>query len=147
MPIPDNRREDHGGSTIDYSFLIDTTEPIKKTITASDNDARVLFELWAKAEGNTDGQIKVAEDVQDKDIMRLRTRGFLTGSKDNLRFTNKGKAIISTMALGEVNKFEKNREDKSYTEILASMSKRGKKGFRTPKFASNNNNRLDVGKI
>ena len=59
--------------------------------------------------------------------------------------------VITTMSLGEQSQFEKKRQNKSYTEILASMDKRGKKGYRSaskdPKFSTNNSNRLDLTKL
>lgn len=71
--------------------------------------------------------------------MRLKAHGFLTGSSDEVKFTTKAKTVITTMALGETNALTKMVKKKSYTEIIASMSLKGKKGYRIPKFAANSN--------
>ena len=70
--------------------------------------------------------------------------GFISSVNDEIKITKKGKVIITTMALGEENAFNKKKTPKKYTEILASMNKRNKPGYRIPKFASDNNNRLDL---
>ena len=46
------------------------------------------------------------------------------------------------MALGEVNRFEKSRQDKPYNEILAGLSKKNKPGYRVPKYASSCSNNI-----
>jgi hypothetical protein len=145
-PIPDKRRDDK--YVIDYSFLgspIEQVEPSKKKVMASNKDAKLLFDLWAKAEKAGDDTFKIDTSIDPKDIIRLKTRGFLTGGIKEVALTNKGKTIVTTMALHEPNKFETKREEKSYNEILASMDKRGKQGYRIPKFATNNNNNLRLG--
>ena len=74
------------------------------------------------------------ESIDDKTEYTARTKDLLPP----LEITKRGKTIITTMALGEPNKFETSKQQKSYTEILASMDKRGKKGYRTPKYAASN---------
>jgi len=145
MPIPDNRNDFRG--SIDYSFLFNQPSSSKKKVIASDKDAKILFDLWTKGKkGNYKDEIIVDSslDISSRDIMRLKTKGFLTGGTKEVKFTNRGKTVISTMALGEVNRFEKKKQDKSYTEILASMDKRGKKGYRVPKYASNTSNNINL---
>ena len=150
MRVPDKQQDKK--TTIDYSFLLNTPVTPKKTVVASNKDAALLFELWANGEKIEDTiKINPTPNITAKDILRLKTLGFLVGDVTAVRFTRKGKLVITTMALGEKSEFEKNREPKSYTEILASMNKRGKKGFRTassdPKFAVNNSNNLNLNKI
>jgi len=118
---------------IDCSFLAnigipDNTDKIM--ITSSDKDAELLFKLWMASEKINDDSFKVSASVDNKDIIRLKTRGFLTGNTEQVNFTKKGKKVITVMALGTGNNFEKTSKPKSYTEILASMDKRGKKGYR-----------------
>ena len=109
-----------------------------------------MFELWSKCErGNGPDELKLGSTpVNPRDILRLKSLGFIQGQGDQVQFTKKGKIVITTMSLGEESQFDKKRQDKSYTEILASMSKKNKKGFRIagsdPKFATNNNNRLNL---
>jgi len=149
MPVPIRLNMDKGreNTSIDYSFLLNSIEPEKKNkkiVTASNSDATLLFDIWSKSEKINEDTFKVdVSVVASKDILRLKTRGFLTGGLNEVHFTPKGKTIITTMVLGETNRFEKGADkQKSYTEILASMDKRGKKGYRIPKYAANNSNRL-----
>ena len=149
MPIPD-KGEANQNTVSDYSFLLNIPSsqpaPKKKTVEASNKDASILFQIWAQGKrGGEEDLIKLdGLEVSSRDIMRLKTMGLITGGSDSIRFTGRGKVVISTMALGETNKFKDQREQKSYTEILASMSKRGKKGYRTPKFASSSSNNLNL---
>jgi hypothetical protein len=131
---------------------MNATPPKKKTVVASNQDASLLFELWKNGETIEDTvKINPSPSVTARDILRLKTLGFLMGDLQTIKFTRKGKMVITTMALGEKSQFENKREPKSYTEILASMNKRGKKGFRIagsePKYVVNGSNNLDLTKI
>jgi len=147
-PINDPQRDDKAMS--DYSFLMNlepAASPKKKTVNASNKDASLLFNLWAASEGaNSETSIKITEDmgISSRELMRLKTMGFLTGSSSEVKFTSKGKIVITTMALGETNKFKQAREEKSYTEILASMNKRGKKGYRSAQYSPCTSNCLNL---
>lgn len=149
-PIPDNGREDNE-CRMDYSILANLGAPSpsagKKTVQASNRDAEVLFNIWREAERIDEDKhvVKIDEKVALKDIYRLKAMGLIS-SEDNttVSITKKGKFIISAMALSEQSSFLKDRKEKRYTEILAGMSKKDKTGYRIPKFASNNNCRLDV---
>lgn len=147
-PIEDRERRDYK-QTIDYSFLATLTpQPAKtsKTVVASNKDASLLYELWSMAEkGNKEGTYKIDSSINSKDIMRLKTRGFLTGNSEEVKFTKKGRMIVTTMALSEPNNFAKEKKQKKYTEILAYNDKRGKKGYRLPKYATDNSNNLRLG--
>lgn len=141
--IPDQQIEKH--YNIDYSFLLNGPAT-KKTVTASNKDADLLFELWSKGEKLEAPDTLRLSDLSGfskRDLIRLKTMGFISASEDGIvKFTKKGKTVITTMALGEISTFEKNSEPKKYTEILASMDKRKKAGYRLPRFATNNNNNL-----
>ena len=129
----------------DYSFLVDLNLESKesKIATASNKDASLLFEIWCKSERNEEKEtFKVDSSISSKDILRLKTKGFLTGGVDEIELTKKGRMVVTTMALGERSQFENNKQSKNYNEILASMDKRGKKGYRIPKYAVNNTNNL-----
>ena len=143
-PIPYNRNDLSG---MDYSFLLQNQQPSKKTVTASNKDASLLFRLWSTGEKVEEDVVKINSEINisSDDIMRLKTMGFLTGGTDKVKFTRKGKIVITTMVLSEESNFNKNKQDKPYTEILANMSKRGKKGYRTAQFATDNTNRLRLG--
>jgi len=147
MPVPIKPIEDksvtnpfHRG--MDYSFLANQLEqtPKKKVIQASNKDAKLLFDIWTKSKkvGNNYN----VESINSKDVIRLKSRGFITGGTKEVQFTNIGKTIISTMALSEENKFKVKNKEKSYSEILASMDKRNKPGYRMPKYAASQSNLL-----
>lgn len=152
MPVPVNRISDFGKSffkDIDLSVLMPyvdkPVEGFKKLAAASNDDANLLFQIWSSSQKSDDGEsFKVASDVTSKDILKLKTRGLISGSTDSIQFTKKGKMVITVMALSEPSKFEKLITGKKYNEILASMDKRGKPGYRVPKFAANNNNCLKI---
>ena len=143
---PGNGHPQQNNLFIDYSFLAKkVVENDKKKVTASNKDADLLMKIWLEAESDNDKFIVSSQmGISSKDIMRLKTYGLVTGSSDEIRLTERGRKIITVMALGENNKFEKSKSDKSYLEILASMDKRGKEGYRIPKFCSNTSNNLNV---
>ena len=127
---------------MDYSFLSNLTpntiQAGNKTVTASDKDATLLMDLWLNGDKKATDvyQINDTVKISSRDVIRLKTRGFLTGGTTDLHITNRGRAVITTMTLGESNNFLKNKKEKSYTEILANVSKKGKSGYRMPTFAS-----------
>jgi hypothetical protein len=144
MPIKDNSEENN--NFVDYSFLANfqgALENKKKKVEASNSDAELLMKVWLDSEKNENG-LSLKENFSSRDIMRLKTYGFIQGSSSEFELTEKGKKVITVMALGEANRFEKSRVQKSYLEIMASMDKKGKKGYRIPKFASNNSNNLKI---
>ena len=152
MPLPISRINDEciteGSSGIDYSFLQGI--PAKKNglqVLASNKDADLLVEFWNEAEkiDEDNYKIKANSKMSTDVIQRLKYQGLVSGDNQKLSFTNRAKSIITTMALGENNKFLKEQKTKKYTEILASMSVKGKKGYRTPTYAANNNNTLRIG--
>jgi len=140
-------------TTIDYSFLFNQPSA-KMKVTASDKDAQLLFDLWShgeKCKKVDTVKIDPSWNIASRDITRLKTLGFIRGNNNEIQFTRKGKYIITTMSLAEQSAFEKIKKNKSYTEILASMDKRGKKGYRTascnPKFNINTSNILNLRNI
>ena len=148
MPVPIQRIHEvvdktagDGNFYIDYSILINNfPKESKKIVTASDEDAELLIKLWATSDKVSDNVYKIKNSkVTNDDILRLKSHGFLTGGTEEIKFTGKAKAVITTMALGESNALQKNVKKKHYTEIIASMSLKGKSGYRVPKIASNYN--------
>jgi len=140
MPVPirinnhDHKNDDEKSPIMDFSVLlsgIPNDKPMKK-IAASDKDAKLLFEIWSASQkiNETTYKVSSSSSVSSRDLIRLKTLGLIQGDKDTVSFTDRGKVVVSTMALGEPNKFEEKRQDKSYSEILASMDKRKKKGYR-----------------
>lgn len=155
MPIPinlngnGNKEQKEAGDNnflIDYNLFLSqipgATNPPQQSkliAVASDKDASLLLELWSTAERKGEDVFKLGKDVKlsSNDIIRLKSHGLICGSIDEVKLTNKGRSVITTMVLGENNNFLKVKKEKSYTEILASMDKRKKTGYRIPKFAAN----------
>ena len=132
---------------MDYSFLAKKViESDKKKVTASNKDADLLMKIWLEAEAQGD-KFVISSDLglSSRDIMRLKTYGLLSGDSSSVALTERGRKVITVMALGEGNKFERGKSEKSYLEIMASMDKRGKDGYRIPKFCSNTSNNLNIG--
>jgi len=156
MPIPirinngSHEFESEKNIIMDFSVLMSDIpqESTMKKVAASDKDARLLFEIWSECERENNDTFKVASaSINSRDLMRLKTLGFLNGDLDKVTFTNRGKTVVCTMALGEPNKFEQVKQEKSYSEILASMDKRNKPGYRTPKYASAQETPVDASLI
>jgi len=149
MPIPIRPMQgppEENNQFIDYSFLAkQVINNEKKKVTASNKDADLLMKIWLEAENKND-QFVISSDLglSSRDIARLKTYGLVTGGSDGVKITERGKKVITVMALGEGNKLEKGKSEKSYLEIMASMDKRGKDGYRIPKFCSNTSNNLNV---
>ena len=155
MPIPikpnspDKAQKEAGDNfLIDYNVFLSqipgALNPPKQSkliAVASDKDASLLLELWATAERKEENIFKVGKEVKisKNDLIRLKSHGLITGGVDEVKLTDKGRSIITTMVLGENNNFLKDKKEKKYTEILASMDKRKKTGYRIPKFAVNSN--------
>ena len=148
MPVPIGRVPDNDRNPknvgFDYSILFNNPPMEKKTVTASNKDASLLLEIWSKGERTETDGIKLNSNINatSRDIMRLKTMGFIMGDSNEITFTKRGKIVITTMTLGEESEFDKKRQAKPYSEILANMTKG--KGYRIPKYASNNNNRLNL---
>lgn len=121
-----------GNFFLDYESLYTNLENTKKKeVTASNKDASILFKIWQQGK-KTNNKIRITNElgITSSDVLRLKANGFLTGGADEVSFTPIGRKIITTMSLGEENAFMKNRKQKSFHEILASMDKRGKQGYR-----------------
>jgi hypothetical protein len=155
MPVPIKPISDEGYSgnisNMDYSFLItDNITPPQKKIVASDKDADLLFKIWeiGKSQGDNTICLGADSDISQTDLLRLKSKGFLVGDSEKIKLTKRGRVVITTMALGEPNKFEVARRPKKYTEILASMDKRGKRGYRmaseNPEMLINSSNSLNL---
>jgi len=157
MPLPiqlvndKNYSEDKmiGSSGIDYSFLLNASPmpqaSAKRIVEASNEDAKNLLDAWIGSEKTDKGDYTLkTSSLSDMDISKLKHRGFIDGDKTSMKFTSKGKAVITTMTLGENNAFLKNKKEVSYKEILASMDKSKKNGYRIPKYAADNSNTLTL---
>jgi len=156
MPLPIRTISDpargNSDTCMDYSFLAnypgitDGSPSKKKFVQASNRDAELLFKVWSNGIKKDEGVFSIGPDVlTSKEILRLKTMGFVTGSSEELTFTKKARRVITTLALGEESQFKKDKRPKTYNEILANMDKRGKPGYRIPKYASDTSNSLSIG--
>lgn len=149
MPVPiklinnnnfsDEKNEDR--NVMDVSFLANSINNLQKTSSyyyVSDKDAEVIMDIWLNSSKKDDDTYSLSKtsNITNNDVLRLKSRGLLTGGAKEVKFTEKAKKVICTMTLGESNKFLSTRKNKSYTEILASMNKKDKSGYRIPKFSS-----------
>ena len=140
MPVPINlvsrnplQPSPQGSGLLDVSFLAThmPKEASDLSITLSDQDADHVMKIWLEARKLSKDTFDISKvNIDNKDILRLKSRGLIVGGTGQVTFTQKGKTVVKTMTLGESNKFLNSKKEKSYTEILASMSKRGKKGYR-----------------
>lgn len=149
MPMPirpvgdENRNNKQAELSFDYSVLLSalpkTEQSNKKIVIASDGDASMLLELWACSQKTATDTFKLDKEtkITSSDLIKLKSHGLITGGSEEVKLTGKGKAVITTMVLGESNNFLKDKKQKSYTEILASMNKRGKTGYRIPTMGTN----------
>ena len=113
---------------------------------ANNRDASILMDIWLKASKEDDVFVVDDNIAGRKDIARLKAKGFVSSQfgSQKVSITERGRSIIAVMALGETNKMIKNQKNKPYTEIIASMDKRGKSGYRIPRYASNTSNNLNI---
>jgi len=141
MPVPiglvnGKPEPPENNSFLDMSFLANlppTVEASNSSFELPDKDASDLMEIWLKAKKIDKDTFMINEnvDLNNKDLIRLKARGLIKGGTEKISFTPRAKTVITTMTLGENNAFLNKKKEKSYSEILASMDKRGKKGFRT----------------
>ena len=142
MPIPiglvsGQPEKPENNSFLDASFLMNymPTKEAGLPTKLADKDAADLMKIWLSAKKIDNETFEVKNvDLDNNTLIRLKSRGLISGGTEKIKFTSKAKTVISTMALGENNDFLKNKKEKSYTEILASMDKRGKKGYRIAMF-------------
>lgn len=120
---------------LDVSFLansLENKEAGNGMMAFADRDAKDIMHIWlhAKKLGKDQFELNDEMGLENKDILRLKSRGLISGGIDKVKFTSRAKTVICTMTLGESNSYLKKRKEKSYSEILASMDKRGKGGYR-----------------
>lgn len=146
-PIRDNDNDKgYNGMIMDYSFLANLQQnENKKIVIASNSEADAIVKIWTSGEKTGENKYNIANsNISKSDIIKLKSKGLIEGDGNNVAFTNRGRTVITTMALGENNAFLKGQNKKSYKEILASMDKKGKSGYRVPKFSSDTSNGLDI---
>lgn len=143
MPLPISRINDSNNDKpesnqfLDISFLAnEMVNNVKQAgrgfVTLSDGDATNIMNIWLHAEKVDKDTYNIGSNlgIDNSSLIRLKARGLLKGDTKRVSFTNRAKEVVKTMTLGESNAFLKDKKQKSYTEILASMDKRGKKGYR-----------------
>jgi len=140
MPVPINlvsgnpsEKRQQGNGLLDISFLANymPKEASDFSVALSDQDADSVMDIWLHAKKVDSETFDLSDiNIESRDVIRLKSRGLIVGGANQIKFTQKGKTVVKTMTLGENNSFLKNKKEKSYTEILASMDKRGKRGYR-----------------
>lgn len=125
-------------SSLDFLSNNHENNTNSRKIEASNKDADSLLKIWINGTKLQNGtfDVKNVKEITSSEIENLKRNGFITMANEKVSFTSRGKLIITTMCLGENNNFLKNKKNVSYKEILASMDKSNKKGYRIPKFAS-----------
>ena len=139
MPFPiqpvNSRNKEESSSPVDYSFLLQYS-PDNNLRTAglqivSNKDADNLMKIWLKGDKKDKFEYNLDNNLMaSTDLSRLKINGLVQSSGSQYKITEKGKKVITTMTLGEQNQFLRSKREKKYTEIMASMNKRGKKGYR-----------------
>jgi len=97
------------------------------------SDASLLFSFWKKSKSivqNGIESVKVPGEFPAGDVLRLKALGFICGDTDVVKFTDRGRGVIRDLALGEESQVDKNRVEKSYTEILAEKKRMASGGPR-----------------
>lgn len=149
MPI--NRQQNTSNSqpnTLnDFSFLVPALPKESKKSQmklANNKDAEIIMNIWLNAKKCDETGYKIDNDtnINRRDIIRLKSKGFISEEGDTISFTERGQTVIAVMALGETNKISGDSRQKEYTEILASMQRTKKNGCKTPKYAINQSNNL-----
>ena len=140
MPVPivpvnvKNDYKNENQKPLELSFLSNymPKEASYRSYMVSDTDAENIMKIWLKAKkiDKDTFEVKSISDIDNNIILRLKSRGLISGSTEKVKLTAKGRSVIKTMSLGESNNFLKKRKEKSYTEILANMDKKGKQGYR-----------------
>ena len=154
MPIPikpngqNNQAIQASPIITDVSFLASHL-PVKEARVGntSDKDAGALMKIWLQAKRSDDDTFIIDENIglSARDISRLKINGLVSGESGKVSLTDKAKSVIAVMSLGETNKMLRGKRQRSYTEIMASIDKRGKKGYRIPKYAADSSNTLRLG--
>ncbi|MFO8110795.1 MAG: hypothetical protein R6U17_09815, partial [Thermoplasmata archaeon] len=85
------------------------------SVAVSNTDADDLMEIWLHADKKGKDTFDVSPiKMSNKKLLRLKSRGLLSGGTDQVKITPKGRTVVSTMALGENNKFLKRKQENNY---------------------------------
>jgi hypothetical protein len=127
-PINDTpRSEDRGDSgyfMMDADLLSKSVAAggwITKQADVSDEEAKLLFELWQKSASidESEKKYRIPDAYPNDDILRLKTSNLIVGDGNIVKLTPKAVGVIRTMVLGEQNKFGADAQKKPYSQILA----------------------------
>lgn len=97
----------------------------------SSSDASLMFNFWKNSssagdEAAGDPSVRVPEDFDNRDLLRLKALGFVAGDDTEVvKVTARGKEVIKNIVLNEENAFVSSRVHKPYEEILADNAKKG----------------------
>jgi hypothetical protein len=138
MPIPIqpvNSKDSVPQENVDYSFLKQYIPDVNLTTAGfnivSNKDAENLMKIWLQGDKKENFEFDLQNNIiASTDLSRLKINGLVQSSGSKCKITDKGRKVITTMTLSESNQFLRVKKEKKYTEIMASMNKRGKKGYR-----------------
>lgn len=115
----------------DLANLIQKRSLTQEIIKVSDFEAGLLFRLWKDSKCNSsDETMSVPNGFSNCDILRLKSSGLISGDTEKVRFTTRGKEVITTMVLSEGNAFDKKSSSKKYEQRVSETKLRG-----TPRLA------------
>lgn len=94
--------------------------PMRRGLALSDDEARALYELWAKA---PPGSSTIMADAKDKSMRTLVSKGYVRTSPDGVEITDKGREVIVEMVTHVPNALDKGAKMPSYKEIKSKIAK------------------------
>ena len=110
----------------ELSTLIQKRSLTQEMIKVSDFEAGLLFRLWKDSRCEPSDEIlDVPEGFSNNDILRLKASGLISGDTKKVKFTARGKEVITTMVLSENNVLDKKSSAKPYGQRLAETKPKG----------------------
>lgn len=130
----DSRMQDVEYCQIDVSSLpssIQKRSKLQEMLKVSNIEANLLFQLWSESgAGPNDKNVGIPRSISNGDVLRLKVSGLIAGDTDHFTLTQRGKDVISTLALGEKNSFDKSSETQSYEKMISDRQKKSASGPR-----------------
>ncbi|MCX6822094.1 MAG: hypothetical protein NTW30_04940 [Candidatus Aenigmarchaeota archaeon] len=117
---------------MDLSGLSDMLQKQSRSndmLKVGDNEAKLLFNLWKENDCTSSDNLNVPKCVSNTDIIRLIASGLISGGIDKVRFTPRGREVITTMVLSEENALSKTSSDKTYEQRTAEVKPKRKNRF------------------
>ena len=150
MPIPimpvntgplERRERDSRMQAVEYCQIdvsnlpvsIQKRSKLQDMLKVSNVEANLLFQLWSESgAGPNDKNVGIPRSMSNGDVLRLKVSGLIAGDTEHFTLTQRGKDVISTLALGEKNAFDKNSNTQSYEKMVSDRERNSTTG---PRFA------------